>query len=41
MQLGPLGVWYFTESLPAPQAAEFAQQVERLGYSALWLPEAL
>jgi len=41
MQLGPLGVWYFTESLPAPQAAEFAQQVEQLGYSALWLPEAL
>src|SRR5262245_54998885 len=41
MQLGPLGVWYFTESLPAPQAAEFAQQVERLGYAALWLPEAV
>src|SRR5262249_8104688 len=41
MQLGPLGVWYFTESLPAPQAAEFAQRVEALGYSALWLPEAV
>lgn len=41
MQLGPLGVWYFTESLSAPQAAEFAREVERLGYSALWIPEAV
>jgi probable F420-dependent oxidoreductase len=41
MRLGPIGVWYFTESLSAPQAAEMAQRVETLGYSALWLPEAV
>jgi len=41
MQLGPLGVWYFTESLSAPQAAEAAQRVESLGYGAFWIPEAV
>ncbi|MFQ5697026.1 MAG: TIGR03620 family F420-dependent LLM class oxidoreductase [Myxococcota bacterium] len=39
MQLGELGVWFFTETMTAARAAEFAQRLERLGYSALWLPE--
>jgi len=39
MQHGSIGVWFFTEGLGAPQAAEFAQRVESLGYSHLWLPE--
>jgi probable F420-dependent oxidoreductase len=41
MDLSRLGVWFFTDGLPAPQAAEFAKRVESLGYSALWLPEAV
>ena len=41
MQLGPLGVWFFTDTFPAPEALAFAQRVEALGYSALWLPEAV
>ena len=41
MQLGKLGVWTWLDHLPAPQAAEFAQQLEAWGYSALWLPEAV
>jgi probable F420-dependent oxidoreductase len=41
MRLGPIGVWYFTESLSATQAAEAAQRIESLGYSALWIPEAV
>jgi probable F420-dependent oxidoreductase len=41
MQLGKLGVWYFTESLPAAQAAEAAQRIESLGYGAFWIPEAI
>jgi probable F420-dependent oxidoreductase len=41
MQLGRLGVWYFTDSLTAVEAAAFAQKVETLGYSALWIPEAV
>ena len=40
MKLGTTGVWYFTETMPAPQAAEFAQRIESLGYSTLWIPEA-
>ncbi len=41
MQLGRLGVWFFTDGLPAPAAAAFAQRVEALGYGALWIPEAV
>ena len=33
------GVWFFTETMPAGQAAEFAARIESLGYSTLWLPE--
>jgi probable F420-dependent oxidoreductase len=39
MELDGLGVWYFTEGMRAPKAAAFAQRVEALGYSALWIPE--
>jgi probable F420-dependent oxidoreductase len=40
-RIGSLGVWFFTETMSAPEAAEFAQRVEALGYGALWLPETL
>lgn len=39
--LGKLGVWAFIDSMTAPEAARFAQQVEAWGYSALWIPEAV
>ena len=39
LPLDTLGVWYFTDAMSAPEAATFAQQIERLGYSTLWLPE--
>ncbi len=35
------GVWFFTDGLAAAQAAEFAERIETLGYSALWLPETV
>ncbi len=41
MQTGSLGVWFFTEGMSSPQAAEFAGRVESLGYSHLWLPETM
>ncbi len=41
MEIGGLGVWFFTEGLPAPDAARFAERVEELGYRALWIPEAV
>ncbi len=41
MNLGKLGVWYFTETMPATAAAETAERIEGLGYSALWIPETV
>lgn len=41
MNLGKLGVWYFFDGVPAPQAAQAAQRIEGLGYSALWIPETV
>jgi len=40
MRLGKLAVWAFTDTLTAEEAARFALQVERWGYSTLWIPEA-
>lgn len=41
MDLGKLGVWYFTDGMSAPEAAKAAQRIEDLGYAALWLPETV
>lgn len=41
MNIGKLGVWYFTDVLTAAEAATFAHTVESLGYGALWYPEAV
>ncbi len=40
-KLGKLGVWYFTDTKDAKTAANFAKEVESLGYSALWIPETV
>jgi probable F420-dependent oxidoreductase len=40
MQLGRLGVWVGLDAIGAKDAAAFATQVEKWGYSALWLPES-
>lgn len=38
---GTIGVWTFAhETLPAPRSADIALELESLGYSAMWLPEA-
>ena len=41
MKLGRLGVWTFLDLMSAGEAAAFVQRVEALGYSTLWLPEAI
>ena len=41
MNLGKLGVWFFLDPLNSSQSAETAKKIEKLGYSALWLPEAV
>jgi probable F420-dependent oxidoreductase len=38
---GSLGVWAHIDSLSAQEAAGFAATIEELGYSALWIPEAV
>ncbi|MEE8395918.1 MAG: TIGR03620 family F420-dependent LLM class oxidoreductase [bacterium] len=40
MELGKLGIWSPVDGLTGPQLADFARQVERLGYAALWYPES-
>jgi len=40
-KLGKLGVWAWLDHLSAPEAAEFAHQLEAWGYRALWIPEAV
>jgi probable F420-dependent oxidoreductase len=41
MQMGKLAAWYFTDAMKAPDALAFAQRLERWGYHALWIPEAI
>jgi probable F420-dependent oxidoreductase len=39
---GSVGVWTFAlDRLPAARAREVARDLERLGYGAIWLPEAI
>lgn len=40
-QIGRLGVWTWLDAYTAPEAAAFARRIEELGYSALWIPEAV
>ena len=40
-ELGKLGVWAFIDGMTAPEAADFARQLEAWGYGALWIPEAV
>lgn len=41
MNLTKPGVWYFTDGMSAAEAADAAQRIESLGYSALWIPETV
>jgi probable F420-dependent oxidoreductase len=41
MDIGKVGVWWFLDAMPAADTAAFAKLVERLGYRALWIPEAV
>ena len=41
MDLSKLGVWFFTDAMTAPMAADTAKRIEDLGFSALWIPETV
>jgi len=40
-EIGRLGVWTWLDAYSADEAADFARKLERWGYSALWIPEAV
>jgi probable F420-dependent oxidoreductase len=41
MDIGKYGIWFFYDGMTAQQSAEFARKVEKAGYGALWMPEAV
>jgi len=41
MDIGKIGIWFFLDAMTAPESAKFAQAVEKAGYKALWIPEAV
>lgn len=41
MDLGKIGVWFFTDRLTATDAASAARRIEELGYRVLWIPETM
>ena len=42
IDLGPVGIWTgVLDQVPSARAAEFAAEIEELGYGAIWIPEAV
>jgi len=41
MDFGRLGVWTWLDTMSAEETADFAARIEELGYSMLWVPEAV
>jgi probable F420-dependent oxidoreductase len=41
MDFGRLGVWTWLDTMRAGEVADFAARIEELGYSMLWIPEAV
>ncbi|MBV8358636.1 MAG: TIGR03620 family F420-dependent LLM class oxidoreductase [Deltaproteobacteria bacterium] len=41
MDIGKIGIWFFLDAMSAPQTVEFVRKTEKLGYGAMWIPEAV
>ncbi|MBV8054531.1 MAG: TIGR03620 family F420-dependent LLM class oxidoreductase [Deltaproteobacteria bacterium] len=41
MDIGKIGIWFFLDAMSAAQSAEFVCKAEKLGYGAMWIPEAV
>ncbi len=41
MDFGRLGVWTWIDTMSAAEVADFAARIDELGYSMLWVPEAV
>ena len=41
MEIGKIGVWFFLDAMTAADTVEFVRRAEKLGYGAMWIPEAV
>jgi len=41
MDIGKIGIWFFLDGMDAAGSVAFARNVEKHGYGALWIPEAV
>jgi probable F420-dependent oxidoreductase len=41
MDIGKIGIWFFLDAMTAAETIEFARKSEKLGYGAMWIPEAV
>jgi probable F420-dependent oxidoreductase len=41
MDIGKIGIWFFLDAMTAAESVEFARKAEKLGYGAMWIPEAV
>src|SRR5260370_29812620 len=41
MDIGKVGIWFFLDGMNAADSVAFTQKVEKLGYGAMWIPEAV
>jgi probable F420-dependent oxidoreductase len=41
MDIGKIGIWFFLDAMTVAETVEFARSCEKLGYGAMWIPEAV
>ena len=41
MDIGKIGILFFLDAMSAAQTVEFVRKTEKLGYGAMWIPEAI
>lgn len=41
MDIGKVGIWVFLDAMTGAESVEFARKAEKLGYGAMWIPEAV
>lgn len=41
MDIGKIGIWFFLDGMNAADSVAFARKVEKHGYGAMWIPEAV
>jgi probable F420-dependent oxidoreductase len=41
MDIGKVGIWFFLDAMTGAESVDFARKAEKLGYGAMWIPEAV